>query len=76
MTYITLPIPEVLKRRMKEYRYIDWSGVARIAIFDKIKLLEKIDRLLSKSPLTEEESIKYGRMIKKRQWKKTKKLIS
>lgn len=76
MTSLTMPVPEGLKRKMSEYRYINWSEVVRTAIFDKLQFLEKIDKLLLKSPLTEEDSIKYGRLIKKRQWEKTKKLIA
>lgn len=75
MTSLTLSVPEAIKRRMHEYKYINWSEIVRIAISDKIQFLEKIDKILSKSPLTEEDTIKYGRLIKKRQWKKTKQLI-
>ena len=76
MSSLTLAIPETLRREMKEFRYINWSEVARAAIIDKIQLLKKMGRLLSKSSLTEADTVKYGRMIKKRQWSKTKKAIS
>ena len=75
MASLTLAVPEKLKRKMKDFKYINWSEVARAAIVDKVRLLEKMDNLLSKSTLTEEDTIKYGQMIKKRQWSKTKKLI-
>lgn len=75
MTSLTLAIPAGLKREMKKFKYINWSEVARAAIIDKVRLLEKMDKLLSKSTLTTEDTIKYGRMIKKRQWSKTKKSI-
>ena len=75
MASLTLAIPTVLQRKMKEFKYINWSEVARSAIIDKVQLLEKMDKLLSKGTLTEEDTIKYGRMIKNRQWSKTKKLI-
>lgn len=75
MASLTLAIPGELKRRMKEFKYINWSEVARTAIIDKVRLLKKMDKLLSKSAFTEEDTIKYGRMIKKRQWSKTKKSI-
>jgi len=73
MTTLTLSISDQLKKKMKKFTYINWSDVARTAILDKINLLEKMDRLLAKSDLSEEDSIKLGRSIKRRQWKKTKK---
>lgn len=76
MASLTLAIPTEIRRRMEEFKYINWSEVAREAIMDKVRLLEKMDKLLSKSTLIEEDTIKYGRMIKKRQWSKTKQLVS
>jgi hypothetical protein len=76
MASLTLALSENLRRKIKEFKYINWSEVARAAIIDKLQLLEKMDRLLSKSALTKKESIRYGRMIKKRQWAGTKKLLS
>ena len=75
MTSLTLAMPGALKDKMKEFKYINWSEVARAAIIDKLNLLEKMGKLLSKSALTGEEAVKYGRAIKKRQWKKTKELL-
>lgn len=76
MSSLTLAIPTDLKRKMREFRYINWSEVARAAIIDKVRLLERMDKLLSKSALTREDAVGYGRLIKKRQWAKTKRLIS
>lgn len=75
MTSLTLSIPEQIKRRMREFRYINWSEVAREAIIDKVQLLRKMDALLSKSSLTQADTIRYGRLIKKRQWRATKKIV-
>jgi hypothetical protein len=75
MASLTLSIPDELKRKIAEFKYINWSEVARQSIITKLHILEKMDRLLSKSVLTEEDTIKYGRMIKKRQWLRTKKLL-
>ena len=75
MASLTLAIPMGLKYEMDEFKYINWSEVARAAIIDKVLLLKKMDKLLSKSTLTEEDTVKYGRLIKKRQWAKTKRLI-
>lgn len=75
MASLTLSIPNKLKEEMEEFKYINWSEIARSAILDKLRLLEKMERLLSKSTLTEEETVKYGRMVKKRQWGKTKEML-
>ena len=75
MASLTLSVPQDLKHKMDAFRYINWSEVARAAIINKIQLLEKMNSLLSKSHLTEEDTLKYGRMIKKRQWAKTKELL-
>lgn len=75
MASLTLSVPEELRQKMAAFRYINWSEVARAAIINKMQLLEKMNKLLSKSTLTEEDTIRYGRMIKKRQWAKTKRLL-
>ncbi|MCX5704210.1 MAG: hypothetical protein NT066_06960 [Candidatus Omnitrophica bacterium] len=72
MASLTLSIPTELKRKMAEFKYINWSEVARHSILNKLQLLEKMDRLLSKSSLTEEDTIKYGSLINKRIWKRHK----
>jgi hypothetical protein len=75
MASLTLSIPTELKRKMAEFKYINWSEVARHSIISKLQLLERMNKLLSKSTLTEEDTIKYGRLIKKRQWARTKRLL-
>jgi hypothetical protein len=75
MVSLTLSIPNKLKEEMEEFKYINWSEIARSAILSKLRILEKMERLLSKSTLGEEEAVKYGRMIKKRQWEKTKEML-
>lgn len=75
MASLTLSIPTEIKHKMDEFRYINWSEIARCSILSKLQLLKKMDKLLSKSALTEADTIKYGRMIKKRQWARTQKAI-
>lgn len=72
MASLTLAVPEELKQKMASFRYINWSEVARAAILHKLQVLDKMDKLLSKSTLTEEDTIKYGRAINKRIWKRHK----
>jgi hypothetical protein len=75
MASLTLSVPKDLKQKMDSFRYINWSEVARSAIINKIHLLNKMNTLLSKSRISQEDTVNYGRMIKKRQWTKTKKLL-
>lgn len=75
MVSLTLSIPNELKDEMAEFKYINWSEVARAAIAEKVKFLEKMNRLLAKSSLTEADAVKYGRMVKKRQWARTKQTL-
>jgi hypothetical protein len=63
MTNMTLAIPVDLEKIMKKYKEIKWSEVAREAIWDKAKKLELMDKLLSKSKLTEKDAIEIGRKI-------------
>ncbi len=64
MTNMTLAIPEELHIIMKKHKEIKWTEVARTAIWDKAKRLELMDKLLSKSELTNEDAIEIGRKIK------------
>ena len=73
MPNMTLAIPEELKKKMDQFKEINWSEVARQAIMDKTLLLERMNQLLSKSELTEADVMKYSRQIKKTVWKKHKK---
>jgi hypothetical protein len=70
MASLTLSIPEELKHKMEHIKYVNWSAVARKAIMEKVEILEKMDKILSKSTLTEADTIKYGRIINKRIWKR------
>ena len=66
MVNLTLSIPNELKDKMDSFKEINWSAVAREAFDEKIKELEFIKKMKSKSSLTEEDAIKFGREINKR----------
>jgi len=70
MANLTLAIPADLKAEMKKFAEINWSEVARQAIVEKIQTLEAMDRLLTKSTLTERQANEVGRQIRRRVWKK------
>ena len=65
MVSLTLAIPQEIKSEMDEHPEINWSEVARQAIQEKIRLLKKLDLLLSESKLTEEDAINLGRKVNK-----------
>lgn len=73
MPNMTLAIPIELKKKMDQFKEINWSEVARQAIRDKTTLLEHMNQMFSKSDLTEADVMKYSSDIKKSVWKKHKK---
>ena len=64
LSTITLSVPEELKKEMAMFPELNWSAVARKAIVERIRLLEKLDKELSKSKLSEEDTIALGRKVK------------
>ena len=70
MASLTLSIPEDLRDKMRQFPEINWSEVARQAIVQKAKLLERMDRILATEGLTEEEADEAAQEVKKRVWKK------
>lgn len=55
MANITLSIPDDLHQKMKNFSEVKWSEVARKAIQKKVSDLEMLDKLTSKSKLTEKD---------------------
>ena len=75
MPTITLSVPENLKREMKQFREINWSEVSREAISEKIKkleLLKVLDKLASKSELTDKDCLELGKKVNNNMLKKLK----
>ena len=70
MVSMTLSIPTEMKKEMELYPEINWSVVARAAIQRKIAILREMDKLLAKSELTEEDTIRIGKQINKKVAKK------
>lgn len=65
MATVTIAVPDDLKDKMTKFPELNWSAVARKAIAEKIQLLEQMDKQLSKSRLTEEDTIALGRKVKR-----------
>lgn len=63
MTNMTLAVPEELMAIMKKHKEIKWSEVARQALTEKAEELALMDKILSKSKLTEKDAIEIGKKI-------------
>ncbi len=65
MTNMTLAISEDLHIIMRKHKEIKWSEIARQALRNQAKRLELMEKILSKSELTEEDAEIIGNKIKK-----------
>jgi hypothetical protein len=65
MPNITLSIPEKLHEKMKKMSDIRWSEIARRAIEQRINDLETLDRLASKSKITQKDIEEISEKIKR-----------
>mgnify|MGYP001614746738 CR=1 FL=1 len=64
MVNMTLSIPNDLRKKMKNFSDVRWSEVARKAIETKVKELETVEKILSKSKLTKKDAEEIGNKIK------------
>lgn len=64
MTNMTLAVPAELHNIMKKHQEIKWSEVARQAMWEQARKLEIMDKILSKSKLTEADVKKIGKKVK------------
>ena len=55
MPNLTLAIPEELQKIVKEHNEVNWSEVARRAMWEHANKLEIMDRLVKDSKLTERD---------------------
>ena len=72
MSNLTLSIPEELREKMRKFPEINWSEVARQAIRDRARVLDEMNRLLSKSRLSEEDVAELSKEIRARVWRRRK----
>ncbi len=63
MVSITLSVPVELKQEMDKHPELNWSEVARQSIREKIVVLHKMDILLKKSRLTDEDALLLGKKV-------------
>ena len=64
LSNITISVSDEIKEKMSLFPETNWSAVARKAIVERIKLLDRLDKELSKSRLSEEDTIALGRKVK------------
>lgn len=63
MTNMTLSLPEELLKRMKRFREVRWSEVARQAIEKRVSDFEEMERAVSKSKLTKEDAKEIATLV-------------
>ncbi len=63
MTNITFSVPRELHIKMRKFQEIKWSVIARNAIEQRIKNLEIIERIVSKSKLTKKDAEEIAKKI-------------
>ncbi len=64
MTNMTLSVPEELYNKMKQHTELKWSDIARKSFENKLNEIELLDKLLSKSKLSEKDAEIIGHKIK------------
>lgn len=64
MANITLTVSEEMYREMKKHRELKWSDIARQAFRKKLQEIKLIDKMLSRSKLTEDDAEIIGHKIK------------
>ena len=65
MVNVTLAVPEELHKIMKRHPEINWSEVARQAMWEYAKKLELLDEIIDKSKPSEKDVTKVGKAVKK-----------
>lgn len=74
MPNMTLSIPVELKVKMDRFKEINWSEVARQAIFQKTLLMDKMNLMMSSGKIGEPETLYEARKISRKVTKKHKKI--
>lgn len=69
MVSITLSVPEEIRELMKKHPEVNWSGLVRNVLIEKIKQMQMKEMLLSqlkKEEKINEWAVELGRKIKKK----------
>ncbi|MDP3728635.1 MAG: hypothetical protein Q8R18_04240 [bacterium] len=63
MTNMTFAVPEDLHFVMKKHAEVRWSEIVRKALWEHAQKIELMDKILSKSRLTEKDALELGRKV-------------
>ena len=63
MPNLTIAIPEELRKKLSEFRIINWSEVAREAFEKKIIQLRILESFSKDSELTQEDALRLGKKV-------------
>jgi hypothetical protein len=72
---ITLAVPEELKKKMDEFPEINWSEVARQAIWEKASQLSILRTITSRSRIKGKDALALGKKINRSLARKYKELV-
>jgi len=61
---LTLAVPDALHAKMKRHTELKWSDIARQAFERKVEGIEFMEKVLTKSALTEEDAERIGHRLK------------
>jgi len=64
MTNMTLSIPEELVKKMKQFKEVRWSEVARQAIEKRIEDFQTMEKIVQKSKLTQKDADEIADLVK------------
>jgi len=63
MPNLTIAIPEELRKKLSEFKVMNWSEVAREAFEKKIIQLKILESFSRDSELTQEDALRLGRKV-------------
>lgn len=69
MVSVTFSIPDKLKSEMKEFTWVNWSELARQEVLiqdERAELFEELEELTKDSKLTDEDCLKFAKLVKER----------
>jgi len=61
---MTLSIPEELVKKMKQFKEVRWSEVARQAIEKRIEDFQTMEKIVQKSKLTQKDADEIADLVK------------
>lgn len=62
----TVTLPKDMENRMESFPEVNWSAVLRKAVEERLEKLAFLKHFASESELSEAESVKLGKELKKR----------